>query len=88
MLHLDLEYVSGIPYITDCVMGELEKMGNKYRVALKYVGKKFICRCKPKFLLRLLIFPTESPKTRVSSDFPASTREHMLTIVWLNEWHK
>lgn len=26
---------SGIPYITDCVMGELEKLGSKYRVALR-----------------------------------------------------
>lgn len=25
----------GIPYITDCVMAELEKLGRKYRVALK-----------------------------------------------------
>lgn len=27
----------GIPCITDCVMGELEKLGHKYRVALRYV---------------------------------------------------
>ena len=25
----------GTPYITDCVMGELEKLGLKYRLALK-----------------------------------------------------
>lgn len=24
----------GIPYVTDCVIGELEKLGQKYRVAL------------------------------------------------------
>lgn len=30
---------SGIPYITDCVLGELEKMGSKFKVALKYVLK-------------------------------------------------
>lgn len=27
----------GIPYITDCVMAELEKLGPKYRIALKIV---------------------------------------------------
>ena len=26
---------AGIPYITDCVMGELEKLGAKYKIALK-----------------------------------------------------
>ena len=29
--------LSGIPCITDCVMAELEKMGTKYRVALRYI---------------------------------------------------
>jgi U3 small nucleolar RNA-associated protein 24 len=28
---------SGIAYITDCVVGELEKLGQKYRVALKII---------------------------------------------------
>ena len=28
---------AGVPCITDCVMGELEKMGTKYRVALRLV---------------------------------------------------
>ena len=27
----------GIPYITDCVMAELEKLGPKYRIALKII---------------------------------------------------
>ena len=27
----------GIPYVTDCVMAELEKLGPKYRVALRIV---------------------------------------------------
>lgn len=27
---------AGIPYITDCVMAEIEKLGMKYRVALRY----------------------------------------------------
>ncbi|KAJ8309477.1 hypothetical protein KUTeg_014351 [Tegillarca granosa] len=38
-LHLvkDIKHtiVDGIPYITDCVMAELEKLGSKYRVALR-----------------------------------------------------
>jgi rRNA-processing protein FCF1 len=27
---------AGIPMITDCVLAELEKLGSKYRVALRY----------------------------------------------------
>lgn len=27
----------GVPCITDCVMGELEKLGTKFRVALRYL---------------------------------------------------
>ncbi|XP_076750738.1 FCF1 rRNA-processing protein Bka [Xylocopa sonorina] len=30
-------YAKCIPYITDCVMGELEKLGQKYRIALKII---------------------------------------------------
>lgn len=29
--------ISGIPYVTDCVVGELEKLGAKYKVALKII---------------------------------------------------
>eukprot|EP01135_Chromosphaera_perkinsii_P004248 Nk52_evm37s272 gene=Nk52_evmTU37s272 len=32
---MDCLYAKCIPYITDCVMGELEKLGTKYRVALR-----------------------------------------------------
>uniref|UniRef100_A0A915JV45 PIN domain-containing protein n=1 Tax=Romanomermis culicivorax TaxID=13658 RepID=A0A915JV45_ROMCU len=32
---MDCLYAKCIPYITDCVMAELEKMGTKFRVALK-----------------------------------------------------
>lgn len=35
---MDCLYAKCIPYLTDCVVGELEKMGQRYRVALK------ICR--------------------------------------------
>ena len=34
---MDCLYAKCIPYVTDCVMGELEKLGAKYRVALKIV---------------------------------------------------
>ena len=34
---MDCLYAKCIPYVTDCVMGELEKLGSKYRVALKIV---------------------------------------------------
>ncbi|XP_033735762.1 rRNA-processing protein FCF1 homolog [Pecten maximus] len=32
---MDCLYAKCIPYITDCVMAELEKLGSKYRVALR-----------------------------------------------------
>lgn len=31
------QFLLGTPYITDCVMAELEKLGSKYRVALKII---------------------------------------------------
>ncbi len=34
---MDCLYARCIPYVTDCVMGELEKLGAKYKVALKIV---------------------------------------------------
>merc|ERR1712029_680186 len=34
---MDCLYAKCIPYITDCVMGELEKLGSKYRIALRIV---------------------------------------------------
>lgn len=30
-------YFLGIPYVTDCIVGELEKLGQKYKIALKIV---------------------------------------------------
>ncbi|XP_041351952.1 rRNA-processing protein FCF1 homolog isoform X2 [Gigantopelta aegis] len=32
---MDCLYAKSIPYITDCVMAEIEKLGSKYRVALR-----------------------------------------------------
>lgn len=34
---MDCLYAKCTPYVTDCVMGELEKLGSKYRVALRVV---------------------------------------------------
>jgi U3 small nucleolar RNA-associated protein 24 len=34
---MDCLYAKSIPYITDCVLGELEKLGRKYRVALRII---------------------------------------------------
>ncbi|EFX89829.1 rRNA-processing protein FCF1 homolog [Daphnia pulex] len=34
---MDCLYAKCIPYITDCVMAELEKLGPKYRIALKII---------------------------------------------------
>lgn len=34
---MDTLYAKCIPYITDCVMAELEKLGSKYRIALRMV---------------------------------------------------
>ncbi|CAL8080593.1 unnamed protein product [Orchesella dallaii] len=34
---MDCLYAKCTPYITDCVLGELEKLGSKYRVALKII---------------------------------------------------
>nr|CAH7717222.1 unnamed protein product [Callosobruchus chinensis] len=34
---MDCLYAKCIPYITDCVLGELEKLGQKYRVALRII---------------------------------------------------
>merc|ERR1712218_87139 len=34
---MDCLYAKCIPYITDCVLAELEKLGAKYRIALRIV---------------------------------------------------
>jgi len=34
---MDCLYAKCTPYVTDCVMGELEKLGSKYKVALRIV---------------------------------------------------
>jgi U3 small nucleolar RNA-associated protein 24 len=39
---LDCLYAKCTPYITDCVMAELEKLGQKYRVALRIAKVGYI----------------------------------------------
>ncbi|KAL5244122.1 hypothetical protein ACI65C_011532 [Semiaphis heraclei] len=34
---MDCLYAKCIPYVTDCIVGELEKLGQKYKIALKIV---------------------------------------------------
>lgn len=34
---MDCLYAKCIPYITDCVLGEIEKLGQKYKVALRII---------------------------------------------------
>ena len=34
----------GVPCITDCVVGELEKLGSRFRVAQRYACR-YVCIC-------------------------------------------
>lgn len=34
---MDCLYAKCIPYLTDCVRGEIERLGEKYRLALKVI---------------------------------------------------
>lgn len=47
---MDCLYAKAIPYITDCVMAELEKLGTKFRVALRLAKderfKRLVCTHK------------------------------------------
>lgn len=69
---MDCLYAKCNIYITDCVMAELEKLGPKFRIALRYVMINMIRDC--------LLF-IELHVTRVSRDFRVLTREHMLMTV-------
>ncbi len=42
---MDCLYAECIPCITDCVVAELEKLGQKYRVALKVAKVHFLQAC-------------------------------------------
>ncbi|PIO55669.1 hypothetical protein TELCIR_22943, partial [Teladorsagia circumcincta] len=41
-----LDVIQAIPYITDCVMGELEKAGRRFKIALKVIKDNRFQRLK------------------------------------------
>uniref|UniRef100_A0A0N5A5L9 rRNA-processing protein FCF1 homolog n=1 Tax=Parastrongyloides trichosuri TaxID=131310 RepID=A0A0N5A5L9_PARTI len=43
---MDCLYAKTIPYVTDCVFGELEKNGNRFKVALKILKDSRVKRLK------------------------------------------
>ena len=63
--------------MTDCVIAELEKLGQRYRLALRCVGVPLL----PDMLMLLIV----SPVTPASSAFLVHTLVPMLTIVSYNE---
>ena len=67
----------GIPCVTDCVIAELEKLGQRYRLAL---------RCVRIYAPSLVVFisPSVWPVILALSVFPAHIRGHMLMTVWCN----
>lgn len=42
---MDCLYAQCVPHITDCVMAELEKLGQKYRVALRVAKVRRVPTC-------------------------------------------
>ena len=73
----------GIPCITDCVMAELEKLGHRYRVALRWV--KGWLRLQRKDVDLSL---SEWPATRGLNVYDVRIRVLMPTIAWFNgSWH-
>ena len=67
---MDCLYAQCVPHITDCVMAELEKLGQKYRVALR-VAKD------PRFV-RL---PCTHPGTYADDCICERVRQHKCYIV-------
>ena len=51
---MDCMYAKCVPYITDCVMAELEKLGQSFRIALR-IAKDTRFERLP-CLVRILIF--------------------------------
>lgn len=63
---------AGIPCVTDCVLAELEKLGHRYRVALRSVST----------FLKALLHPhriSELPETPVLNVYLVHTLAPMLT---------
>lgn len=72
-------YAKCIPYITDCVMGELEKLGQKYKLALKIIKdsrfERLKCMHKGTYADDCLV----NRVTQVSTDY----RILLCTIIFL-----
>ena len=70
-------FLAGIPCVTDCVIAELEKLGQRYRLALRCVFVPFL----PTVPILFLVWPA----THASSAFLVRTLVPMLMIVLYNE---
>ena len=84
----------GIPYVTDCVMAELEKLGAKYRVALRIVKdprfERLSCLHKGTYADDCLVqrvtqvsqglhwFPLTTSSVTTSAWFSFSTQNYLL----------
>lgn len=80
---MDCLYAECIPCITDCVMAELEKLGEKYRVALKVAKVTCDKSCLSARSDRMCqSAPPSDHRTPASSAYHAAIREHMRTIAW------
>ena len=73
---MDCLFAKCVPCITDCVVGELEKLGSKFRVAQRYVEKEE----KGREMSSLLFLPG-LPKTQGLSGCLVCTRGRMQTTV-------
>ena len=75
----------GIPCVTDCVMAELEKLGHRYRVALRWV------RCHGACMKKIVDFTSLCIESRATLDlnvYDVHIQVPMPTIVWFSEsWH-
>jgi rRNA-processing protein FCF1 len=69
--------ILGIPCVTDCVMAELEKLGQRYRIALRY-AQSLTHYDSAKTVSVLLVIPALSA-------YHVHIQEPMQMIVWSNE---
>ncbi|KAA3475225.1 rRNA-processing protein FCF1-like protein [Gossypium australe] len=82
---MDCLYAKCTPCITDCVMAELEKLGQKYRVALSSLAIFFLTlanKCSNSLSLAGLL------RILVLKDCHVSIKEPMLMTVLLRELHR
>ncbi|KAM6358750.1 rRNA-processing protein FCF1 homolog isoform 1-T1 [Alca torda] len=89
---MDCLYAKCIPCITDCVMGEIEKLGQKYRVALSPCFENNILRsCSSRLCYctlwsdcchAALYVPTELPRTLGLNACRVCTKEPTQMTAW------